>query len=156
MNFVLICIKINIQLMYNILQHAHSGLMWLVIAMLLVSILFGMLKLATKDETFSMKWFGLFKYTKHLLYLQFLLGLALYFLSPKVHFVSGFMKNEELRFYGMEHPLMMLIAVGLVAWGLFKSKKKPNVLKKLQTITIYYAIAFIVIMKMIPWEAVLA
>lgn len=142
--------------MYNIIQHAHSGLMWLVVAMLLVSILFGMLKLVTKDETFSMKWFGLFKYTKHLLYLQFLLGLALYFLSPKVHFVSGFMKNEELRFYGMEHPLMMLIAVGLVAWGLFKSKKKTEVFKKIQTITIYYTIALVVIFMMVPWKAVLA
>ena len=142
--------------MYNIIQHAHSGLMWLVVAMLMVSILFGMLKLVTKDETFSMKWFGLFKYTKHLLYLQFLLGLALYFLSPKVHFVSGFMKNEELRFYGMEHPLMMLIAVGLVAWGLFKSKKKTEIFKKIQTITIYYTIALVVIFMMVPWKAVLA
>jgi hypothetical protein len=130
--------------------------MWLVVAMLMVSILFGMLKLVTKDETFSVKWFGLFKYTKHLLYLQFLLGLALYFLSPKVHFVSGFMKNEELRFYGMEHPLMMLIAVGLVAWGLFKSKKKTEIFKKIQTITIYYTIALVVIFMMVPWKAVLA
>jgi len=141
--------------MYNILQHTHSGLMWLVVAMLLISVFGSVYLLISKKEQISKNWFGLFKYTKHLLYLQFLLGLSMLFLSEKVTYASGFMKNADLRFYGMEHPLMMLIAIGLVAWGLFKSKKKSTNLKKVKVVFIYYTIATIVILAMVPWSAVL-
>ena len=45
------------------------------------------------------------------------LGFVLYFISPKVQFVSGMMKDSMLRFYGMEHVLMMVIAIVLITIG---------------------------------------
>jgi len=73
-----------------------------------------------------------------------------------VHYTSGFMKNEALRFQGLEHPLMMLIAIGLVAIGLFKSKTKATSGQKNKMVFIFYSIALLVILLMVPWTAVLS
>ncbi len=142
--------------MYNIIQHSHSGIMWLVVIMLFLSVIFSMIKLIKKDEADSAYWYKFFRITKLLMYLQALLGITLMFISPMVHYASGFMKNEELRFYGMEHPLMMLIAIGLVSIGLYKSKKKPTIVRKNTTVFIYFSIALIAMVLIIPWNAVLS
>jgi len=142
--------------MYNIIQHSHSGIMWLVIAMLTVSVLISMLKFIKKCDKPKDYFSKLFNFTKWAIYIQALLGIALLFTSPHVHYAAGFMKNEELRFYGMEHPLMMLIAIGLVAIGLFKTKKKESSIKKNKTIFIFYAIALVVMLAMIPWKTVMS
>lgn len=142
--------------MYNIIQHSHSGIMWLVIIMLVVSVVISLINTMKKEEADSAYWYKFFRITKLLMYLQALLGIALMFVSPLVNFGEGFMKNEQLRFYGMEHPLMMLIAIGLVSMGLFFSKKKDTIVKKNKTVFIYYAIALAVIGSMIPWATVLS
>ena len=142
--------------MYNIIQHSHSGIMWLAVAMLVLSVLLSVLTLIKKEETTATKWFRLFKFTKWAFYVQALLGIVLLFISEKVHFGEGFMKSSDLRFYGMEHPLMMLIVVGLMAIGLFKSKKKPTAIQKNKTVMIYFSIALIVVLMMIPWKVVLS
>lgn len=142
--------------MYNIIQHAHSGIMWLAVTMLILSVVFSLLKMIKNEETISTSLFRLFNYTKQLLYVQFVLGVVLLFISPLVHYTSGFMKNEALRFQGLEHPLMMLIAIGLVAVGLFKSKTKTSTKQKYKVVFIYYALALLVIVLMVPWKAVLS
>ncbi len=142
--------------MYNIIQHSHSGIMWLVIAMLTVSVLVSMLKFIKKCDKPKDYFSKLFNYTKWAIYIQALLGIALLFTSHHVQYSAGFMKNEQFRFYGMEHPLMMLIAIGFVAMGLFKAKKKTTSIQKNKTIFIFYAIALIVMLSMIPWKAVLS
>ena len=142
--------------MYKIIQHSHSGIMWLAVAMLVLSVLLSLLTFIKKDESTATKWFKLFKYTKWVFYVQALLGIILLFISEKVHFGEGFMKSSDLRFYGMEHPLMMLIVVGLMAIGLFKSKKKATAVQKNKTVLIYFSIAMIIVLAMIPWKAVLA
>ena len=58
------------------------------------------------------------------MYLQLLIGIVLLFISPMVNYGKGMMKNEALRFYGLEHPLMMLIAVAIVSIGLYRGRKK--------------------------------
>jgi len=130
--------------------------MWLAVAMLVLSVLLSLLTFIKKDESTATKWFKLFKYTKWVFYVQALLGIVLLFISEKVHFGEGFMKSSDLRFYGMEHPLMMLIVVGLMAIGLFKSKKKATAVQKNKTVLIYFSIAMIIVLAMIPWKAVLA
>lgn len=150
----LICIKYNDLIMYKIIQHSHSGIMWLVMVMLTLSVIFSLVMLLKKDE--GAYWSKFFSFTKWLMYIQALLGITLMFISPLVHFGEGFMKNAELRFYGMEHPLMMLIAIGLVSIGLFKTKKKDTVAKKNKTVFIFYVIALAVMGAMIPWSSVMS
>ena len=142
--------------MYNIIQHTHSGIMWLAIAALILSVLVSLIKFTKKEEIVSPNWFKLFHITKWLLYIQVILGVILLFISQRVVYGDGFMKSDELRFYGMEHPLMMLMAVGLVAIGLFRTKKKTSTIQKNKVVFIYYSIALIIIVVMVPWKAVLA
>ena len=149
-------INLTDSMMYNIIQNAHSGFMWLAVAMLALSVVFSLLKMIKNEETISVPLFKLYNYTKQLLYIQFVLGVILLFISPLVHYTSGFMKNEALRFQGLEHPLMMLIAIGLVAIGLFKSKTKATSGQKNKMVFIFYSIALLVILLMVPWTAVLS
>lgn len=139
--------------MYNIIQHSHSGIMWIVMLMLSLSVILSLIQSTKKDA--SVFQYKFHRITKYAMYLQALLGISLMFISPMVHYGEGFMKNSELRFYGMEHPLMMLIAIGLVSIGLFKSKKKETPAKQNKTVMIYYLIALVVMGYMIPWSAVL-
>lgn len=141
--------------MYKIIQHSHSGIMWLALVMLILSVVYSFIKLINKEEKLSKQWYRYFAVSKWLLYIQALLGIVLLFISPMVHYGSGFMKNSELRFYGMEHPLMMFIAIALVSLGLFSAKKKtgPSIYR---TIFIYFTIALAIVAYMIPWKAVMS
>lgn len=142
--------------MYEILKHAHSGIMWLVLAMLSLGIIVTLLKYVKKEETDSPGWYKFYKYTKHLMYLQLLIGIVLLFISPMVNYSKEMMKNEALRFYGLEHPLMMLIAVAIVSIGLYRARKKSTEVKKNLTIFLYFLVALAVMLSMIPWDAVIA
>ena len=91
--------------------------------------------------------------------LQLLLGLALYFfLSPvmKVAFsdFGAAMKDNNLRFFAVEHFSMMLIAVALVHIGRAKSKKAKTDQKKFMTASIFILIALVLILAGIPWSRV--
>ena len=142
--------------MYEILKHAHSGIMWLVLAMLSLGIIVTLLKYVKKEETDSPGWYKFYKYTKHLMYLQLLIGIVLLFISPMVNYSKGMMKNEALRFYGLEHPLMMLIAVAIVSIGLYRGRKKSTEVKKNLTIFLYLVAGLAVMLSMIPWDVVIA
>lgn len=139
--------------MYNIIQNSHSGIMWPLLSMMVISIVVSAVALVKNQGSFSL---SLYKITKYLIYLQLILGAILMFISPKVQYVSGFMKEEALRFYGMEHPLMMIIALSLVSFGILFAKKKTEASKKNRTILIYYTIATAIIAYMIPWASVMA
>ncbi len=142
--------------MYNIIQHSHSGIMWLAVAMLVFSTLITIVILIKKKEDCFAKREKIFKFTKWLFYIQALLGIVLLFISEKVHFGEGFMKSKDLRFYGLEHPLMMLIVIALLAIGLFRAKKKPGNIQKAKTVLIFYSIALTIVLLMIPWKTVLS
>jgi len=130
--------------------------MWLAVAMLFLSVLIATVILIKKKEECFAKRHKIFKFTKWIFYIQAVLGIILLFISPMVDFSEGFMKDETRRFYGMEHPLMMLIVIAFLAIGLFKAKKKPDSIQKAKTVLIYYSIALIVVAMMVPWKAVLS
>ena len=140
--------------MYEIIKHSHSGLMWLIVAMLIISLVVSIIAMLKKQETDTPFSKSIFLVNKWMVYIQFLMGLVLLWQSPKVHYESGFMKSDMLRFYGMEHPLMMIIATGLMAMGLFFAKRKKTSVKKNRTIVIYYTLALLIILMMVPWDAV--
>ena len=85
------------------------------------------------------------------LHIQLLIGLVLYFKSAKVTFIDGWMKDPEDRFYGMEHILMMVIAIVLVTIGRKKAENHIEPAKKFKTITLWYTIALLIIIAAIPW-----
>jgi heme A synthase len=132
----------------DILVKSHSGLRWVVLALLIGAIINAF---TGKSRTFEKKDKMLSLFAMVFLHIQLLLGLALYFTSPRVKFSDGWMKDASFRFYGMEHILMMVIAITLVTIGYSKSKKQSVPAKKFKTIALWYSIALLVIIAAIPW-----
>jgi hypothetical protein len=87
-------------------------------------------------------------------HLQFVLGIVLYFLSPLgvSNFSGDAMKEKVSRLYIVEHPLMMLIAVILVTIGYSRAKKLNSNIRKYNSIILFYSIALILMLSVIPWN----
>ncbi len=130
--------------MYNLLLHAHSGFRYVVSVLLILSVIVAFAG-----------WLGKLNYTKgnRLLnlftlisaHIQLLLGLALYFMSPFVQFNHDTMKNDDLRYWTVEHITMMIIAIALITVGHSKSKKALIPVAKHKSIAIFYTIALVII-----------
>jgi hypothetical protein len=132
------------------LVHAHSGLRWIALLLLVAAVFNAISKMKSPTYTNGDRKLNLFAMV--IFHVQFLLGWILYFVNPshKVQFFDGWMKESMYRFYGMEHALMMTIAFVLLTIGHSKSKKAEGQ-KKHKTIAIFYTIALILILAAIPW-----
>ncbi|MFT5820165.1 MAG: hypothetical protein ACI8ZM_001399 [Crocinitomix sp.] len=134
----------------SILISSHSGWRWIVLILLLGAVV-----------KMHMGWKGkkpfvegdrkLALFTMIAFHLQFLFGWILYFLSDYVQFTSETMGTSILRFFTLEHGLMMTIAMVLITMGHTKSKKKKDDKAKFKVIAVFYTIAFILVLAAIPW-----
>lgn len=133
----------------NALIASHSGLRYIVLLTLIIAVVNAVANLKSGKYTKKDKLINLIALIT--VHLQLLLGLIVYFLSPKVQFNSGTMKNEIIRFFTMEHALMMIIAIILVTVGRRKAEKQEDLKKRHKTILVYYLIALLLIVVAIPW-----
>lgn len=135
--------------MYTALSHMHSGLRWVVLILLVFAIFNAITRKKTGLYEKKDKLINLF--TMISLHVQLLIGLVLYFTSPKVQFTQGWMKDTFLRFYGMEHILMMIIAIILVTVGRKRAEKLDAPISKHKKIITTFTIVLILILAAIPW-----
>ena len=89
---------------------------------------------------------------------QFLVGVVLYgVISPLVSGamsnVGEAMKTPALRYWLVEHPLPMLIALGLAHLGFARAKRTAAVSSH-RHILLHYGVALIVILASTPWPFV--
>jgi len=90
-----------------------------------------------------------------LAHLQLLLGLILYFVSPlstaAMANMKSAMKNEWLRYFGVEHITVMIIAVLCIQIGRTLSKRSTNDLDKHRKTAIWISIALgLILLSLIP------
>lgn len=135
---------------YLIIRHFHSGLRWLVLLLLVITIINALKKWLSKSD-YTKADNILSVLTVESINIQFLIGLVLYFISPKVIFDFDSMKNALLRFFLVEHSLMMLIAVGVISVGFKGVRKAVSSNIKFKKIFIFFTIALIIILLAIPW-----
>jgi len=128
----------------NILLHAHSGLRYVVLALLIAAIFVAYSNWQTAKQGDSKIYLFAFIST----HVQLLIGLILYAMSPKVNF--GLISDKLFRFYSIEHGFMMLIAIALITVGRIRSKKLEGAAKH-RTVLYYYSLALIIILAAIPW-----
>ena len=86
---------------------------------------------------------------------QLLIGLVLYFISPfGVAAFSGgnAMKDPALRYFAVEHPLVMLIAIVLVHIGRSRSKKLHSDPARHKAALLFYGIALLLMLSRIPFS----
>lgn len=142
---------------YQILLAIHNILRWIIVIFALTTIVTTCIAVIGKkpwDNRLSK--FGLF-YTISL-DTQLLIGLLLYFVfSPltKAFFsdIGTAMSNATLRFFGMEHFLIMLIAAAFAHIGNSSGIKDLPDEKKLRRAAIFYTISFLLILGGIPWAS---
>ncbi len=136
--------------MYNGFVHAHSGLRWVVLILLIVAIVNAAKSQSSGNYTKKDKMINLF--TMISLHIQLLIGLGLYFTSDKVRFISGMMGDTFLRFFAIEHIFGMIVAITLVTIGRSKAEKKLEGSRdKHRKIMKTYLYALIIILLTIPW-----
>ena len=138
--------------MYTGLFHTHSALRYIILIVLVLAVFkaisgwqqksnYG--KLEDKLSFFSMIF----------IHLQLVVGFILYFVSPKVMLgdMALAMKTPAIRYYTVEHLLMMLLVVALVTIGRIVSKRKSLDYLKHKTIAIYYGLALLLILVTVYW-----
>lgn len=134
----------------SMLVHAHSGLRWVVL-LLLIAATFKALMKWRSNAPFTEGDRKLNLFTMISAHVQLLLGLVLFFTSPKVNLSGLDMKNPVERFFAVEHSVMMILAVILITIGYSKSKKALEESKKFKTAFTYFVIALLVLLAGIPW-----
>lgn len=90
------------------------------------------------------------------LHVQLILGFIIYFATSGLAAAfradpGGSMKVAMLRFYGMEHVLLMLVAVVVATIGSARTRRAQGDAAKHKTARLFFTIAFVVLMLGIPW-----
>lgn len=135
---------------YLAAKHAHSGLRWVVLVLLILAIVNALGKRNGGTVYPTKNKLALFALIS--VHVQLLLGLVLYlFLSPMVSFESGVMSEAVTRFYTVEHLVGMILGIILVTVGYSKAKRQAGINKGWKTIAIFYTIGLLVILASIPW-----
>lgn len=145
--------------MYNFFLITHSWLRWVVLILAVYAIFKNY-----EGFTSGRKWLAADKKVNTLfmssLHLQLLIGLVLYFVSPMVDSflgdVKGSMKIAELRFWGMEHFMGILVGIIIAQVGSIRAKKQLSDAGKFRTAFFWFLAATIIILLMIPfgiWNA---
>lgn len=142
--------------MYTGLLHTHNLFRWLILIVIILAVIFALTGWFKKSE-WSKKDNVIGLLLMILADIQFLAGIILYvFVSPitKAAFndFGAAMKNDELRFYAVEHFFLMIIALIMIHIGRAKTKKPGTSWVKHRSSAIYYGIALLLIMAAIPWE----
>jgi hypothetical protein len=143
--------------MYTGLVHLHNFLRWVILLLLIVAIfrhLSGMTgkKPFTNGDRKTGTWLMITANVEFVLGLiQWFIGDWGYRLLENADGMGAVMKNASSRFWVIEHPIGMLIAVALISIGRGVAKKNiPDVNKHKRAFWLFL-IALIVIIVSVPW-----
>lgn len=137
--------------MYYFIQKFHSGWAYLALLLLIFVVINSLLgKSAKKEFTAKDRKIALFGLIAA--HIQLLVGLILYFVSPKGSALLGEMKDASARLTSLEHPLINIIGIVLITIGWSKHKKAATSEAKFNTIFIFYLLGLILFLSRIPWD----
>lgn len=88
--------------------------------------------------------------------LQLLLGLVLHlwaspFTTEAFGDLGATMRNAPLRFFVVEHPFGMLVAVALAHVGNARLKKRTESAARHKTALVFFGLALLIVLLSIPW-----
>jgi hypothetical protein len=140
--------------MYKGLLHLHSVLRWVILILLLVAIY---QTIVNKNKPFNdgQRKTGLFL----MIFADVMLLVGLYqwfagdwgWKSIQANGMSVVMKNPVLRFFAVEHITAMVIAIVLIHLGNSYSKKTVPDAQKQKRLLLYFGLALLIILLVIPW-----
>ena len=89
--------------------------------------------------------------------LQFLLGVVLLFTSPVAQAawadLAGAIRVAQLRFFVLEHPVMMTAAIALAEAGLARVTKAPDEKAAARRAAVFVTLSLLLILAAIPWPS---
>ena len=141
--------------MYDLMLLAHSWLRWLVLFAAIAAIARAIGGVNTRrpftplDDRAGM-------WLTAALDFQLLLGLILYiFLSPVTQsaFVdmAAAMREAPIRFFAVEHPVGMIVAIALAHVGRVRVRKAADSESKHKQALIFFGLSLLVLLLSIPW-----
>ncbi len=141
--------------MFQNLLIIHSIMRWVVIVTLLLGIVSVFINKSQKNIYTSNHYFW-FNVIKHLLNIQFVIGLIILTKSPMAQAfwsqINQALKWREIRFFGLEHPFMMILSILVFNFIIHKSKKFINSTKGFNYLFWGYLVVFILVFISIPWS----
>jgi hypothetical protein len=141
--------------MYTAFLVLHSALRW-------VAILLGLWAVAgavgganarrdwTPADDARGRWFVMSLDVQLLIGLALYLGLGPYF-TLGINDVAGTMRSPQIRFFFVEHPFGMLVAIALAHVGRVKSRRAPDALRRHKSAAAFFGLALLVILLSTPW-----
>lgn len=140
--------------MYEIILSLHSYWAYLVLIVITITAVTAIIKTAG-DKEYENNDFRRGLFSLIVSHIQLLIGLVLYFVSPRFELWSELggkvMSNSLARLYLVEHPFVNIIAIALITMGYSKHKRKLTSKGKLKTIAVFYSIALVLLLSRIPW-----
>jgi hypothetical protein len=142
-------------MLYPTLLAVHSWVRWLVLIGLFVS-LFRAYRGWLSERPFTRLDNQVRIATTATVHLQFAVGVWLYVVSPVVRYFLGHFQEavhiNNVRFFGMEHVTMMVIAIAVITVGSVRARRKKTAREKFRTMAIYFTIGLVLIFVSIPWH----
>jgi hypothetical protein len=144
--------------MDNAMVLLHSYLRWLLLILLLASIVKSYSGMKYK-KTLTAGDKKLWLFTMISAHITLLVGLYLVFFGRYGMFTvtlppeTKVMKDSFYRFFWVEHPVMMIIAIALITVGRGQAKKSIPDAVKYKKAFWFFLIALLVILAAIPWPA---
>lgn len=138
------------------LLHLHNLLRWIILVLLLLSILksyTGMTSKKAFDASDKKMWL----FTMIAAHITLLLGLYQWLLGRYGLFTYvkpegiSMMKDPYLRFFQMEHPVSMILAILLITLGYGMAKKNVDDQTKYKKAFRYFVLALVLILAAVPW-----
>jgi hypothetical protein len=140
--------------MYIGLLHVHNATRWLVLIAAVVAIAVAVRGLVRNDAWGRGARLSGLAFVI-LMDVQLLVGLLLYFVSPTVRAglgdVSLAMADARLRFFLVEHALLMVGAVVLVHLGYAQAKRASTPRPAYVRSTVFYLLGLLAVLAGIPW-----
>jgi len=142
--------------MQTAVVHLHNLFRWIILVLLLLSILRSYSGWRSK-KIFSPADSRLWLFTLISAHINLLLGLYLLLFGRFGIFSAGLpqgvelMKDKFYRFFWIEHPFAMIIAVILITLGMRMAKKNVPDEQKFKKAFWFFLIALIIILASIPW-----
>lgn len=138
------------------LLHLHNLLRWIILVLLLLSILKSYTGMTSK-KAFDASDKKIWLFTMIAAHITFLLGLYQWLLGRYGLFTYvkpegiSMMKDPYLRFFQMEHPVSMILAILMITLGYGMAKKNVDDQTKYKKAFRYFVLALVLILAAVPW-----
>ena len=131
--------------MHDLALFLHSWVRW---AAIITGILATVTALASASDSRNNRW-GLFFTVA--LDIQFLLGLLLLLTSTAFSNMGETMRDPAARFYAVEHPTMMIVAIALAHIGRVMARKAASPASARTKSIIFFGLSTLVLIIGTPW-----